>query len=67
MTAPAGDATTSKDGDVNRSGVVTALDYAYIRATILQGGPLVWPCDVSDDAAVNVQDLSLTRARILNP
>ena len=62
---------TNKDCDVNRSGVVTALDYAYIRAAVLRGGPMgtsrPWPCEVTGDATADAADLNATRDKALNP
>ena len=67
---------TSRDGDVNRSGAVTALDYAYVRVAILRGGipgmSCSHACDVFGaggiaDGAVDVLDLNAVRDRALNP
>ncbi|MFW6162535.1 MAG: CARDB domain-containing protein, partial [Planctomycetota bacterium] len=68
---PVGTFTTNADGDVNRSGLVTALDCAFIRAAMLTSGELgdtlAWACDVTDDGAVDAGDLATARARALNP
>ena len=62
---------TNRACDVNRSGVTTALDYAYIRAATLRGGTLgldiSWACDVTGNGGVGVDDLNLTRDAILHP
>jgi len=62
----AGRCTTSPVGDVNRSGFVSALDWAYIKAAILRGG-LSWPCDVDDSGALDATDLGLTLDRFHSP
>lgn len=63
--------TTNLDCDVNRSGIVTALDYALIRAGHLRGGELgvglAWALDADGDGDVDGNDLSNARDRILNP
>ena len=50
---------TNEACDVNRSGFVSGLDWAYIKAAILRGG-LSWPCDVDDSGALDGTDLGLT-------
>ena len=66
-----GSFTTNRACDVNRSGIATALDYAYIRAATLRGGTLgldiSWACDVTGNGSVGVADLALTRDAILHP
>ena len=62
----AGTHRTSRLGDVNRSGIATALDYALIRAAILRG-TFLWPADIDDNRANDGNDLDLTRDAILNP
>ena len=70
-TTAVGGFTTNRDCDVNGSGCITALDYAYIRAAMLRGGELgdsvSWACDVTGDGVVDVEDLSVTWARALGP
>ena len=65
----AGDASTTKDCDVNGSGVVTALDFAHIRAAMLRGDDFTdkWPCDPNDGDGIGQGDLDDTRNKILNP
>ena len=66
-----GTATTSRAGDVNGSGTPTALDYAYIRAALLNGGvpglTCSWACDLDDSATLTGNDLNLARDATLNP
>ena len=53
--------------NVDRSGGVTALHYAHLRAAVLRGGTLgldvAGPCDINDDGMVSVQDLATRRRR----
>ena len=63
---PAARVVTNLDGDVNGSGTVTALDYAYVRAAIL-GGSVSWACDANADGRVDSLDLGFVRSRVLNP
>ena len=69
--AAVGTYSTSKASDVNRSGVATALDYAYVRTVILSGldTPAApwWIADVNGDAKVDTGDLVETRNDVLNP
>lgn len=66
-----GSYSTNADCDVNASDLVTAIDYAYIRAGILKGGELgdtlAWALDVTGDGAVSALDLSATQPRALDP
>ncbi|MFW6108189.1 MAG: hypothetical protein ACOC8D_00095 [bacterium] len=62
----AGPFQTSADCDVNRSGAVSALDWACIKAAILVG-TLSWPCDVDDDRDLDATDLGDTADRITTP
>ena len=57
---------TSADCDVDRSGVVNALDWACIKAAIL-GGSLSWPCDVDNTRILDGDDLGDAAARITAP
>ena len=61
-----GRCTTSPVGDVNRSGFVSALDWAYIKAAILRGG-LSWPCDIDDNGSLGPTDLDITLDRFHSP
>jgi hypothetical protein len=58
--------TTSRLGDVDGSGVATALDWALIKAAILRGA-FAWPCDVDDTGGLDAQDLLRTRTTLLTP
>ena len=62
---------TNKDGDVNASGLVTALDVALVRIAILRGltgaGPIYWPGDFDDDGDVDLDDHGHARAKALAP
>ena len=64
-----GAASTNRACDVNRSGCVTALDYALVRCHGLRGGEVgveqPWPCDVDDSGAVDCADAEATRLRVL--
>ena len=73
-----GEYRTNVDGDVNRSGTTTAIDYTYARTDILNGGELIggtpapvlpqsFANDNNDDRRVNVIDLTWLRWLILNP
>ncbi len=53
--------TTSLACDVNRSGGVSALDWAYIKAAILRD-VLSWPCDVDGDGDLDADDLDQAAA-----
>ena len=57
---------TSADCDVNRSGVVNALDWACIKHAILLGS-LSWACDVNDSRVLDGDDLGDTMSRSLTP
>lgn len=72
--SPLGDVgtySTNRACDVNRSGLATALDYAFIRLARIRGGALgvevPWACDVDDSRAVDDADLDHCRSRILHP
>jgi hypothetical protein len=58
---PVGTFTTNAEGDVDASGVVTALDFAHIKHAILRGGslgaPQPWPCDLDDSGTLDADDL----------
>ncbi|MFW6161244.1 MAG: lamin tail domain-containing protein, partial [Planctomycetota bacterium] len=62
---------TSQRGDVDRSGLATAIDYACVRAALLRdslpGGEIAWICDVNDDAAVDADDPAEVRDATLTP
>ena len=62
---------TNKDGDVNRSGRATAIDYAWIKQYIINGVTIgvdqPWAGDVNDSGALDVGDLNDERWRILHP
>ena len=62
---------TSIDGDVNGSGISTALDYAYLRASLLRGGQvgidIPWAVDINDSGAIDSMDAVKIRDLILNP
>ena len=66
-----GSLATTSEGDVNGSGAVNALDYAYVRAAMLRGGELgdtiAWACDVNGDGEVDALDLAATSSGTLNP
>jgi len=62
---PVGTCSTNGDCDVNRSGFVSALDYALIKAAILRGG-FSWPCDADDSGALDAADLGDTASRFHN-
>jgi len=57
---------TNEDCDVNRSGFVSGLDYALIKACIIHG-IFKWPCDVDDSGALDATDLGNTASRFHGP
>jgi len=67
----AGEASTNVAGDVNRNGLATGLDYAYVLAAILRGaspaGDPAWIYDVNGDAVLDAQDLTAVRTPALDP
>ena len=63
---PSGPFETSQDCDVNRTGAVSGLDYALIKAAILRG-TLSWPCDVNNSRALDADDLDAAANRFHSP
>jgi len=63
---PSGPFDTSIDCDVNRTGAVSGLDYALIKACIIHS-IFKWPCDVDDTRILDTNDLSDTMSRALTP
>ena len=72
-TAPvqAGPFETSVAGDVNVSGLATALDYSYARVAVLTGesldGTWHWSLDADDSGTLDDADLGIIQAAILGP
>ena len=69
-TVVVGTYSTNKEGDVNRSGRATALDYAYIKAAILTSAAIedAWPCNtLHTDREINGLDLSRAWDEALGP
>ena len=68
---PVGTYATNLEGDVNGSGVATALDYAYVRAALLRGdvfgGTWLWSVDADGSGVLDTDDLSTVRDAVLNP
>ena len=59
---------TNKAGDINRSGLATALDLALVRWAILRApATFYWPCDANGDRQIGDLDRVTVRAQILNP
>jgi len=67
----AGEASTNVAGDVNRNGLATGLDYAYVLAAILRGASPgddgAWIYDVNGDAVIDAQDLAAVHTPALDP
>ena len=67
----AGEASTNVAGDVNRNGLATGLDYAYVLAAVLRGvspgDDGAWIYDVNGDAVVDAQDLAAVHTPALDP
>ena len=63
--------TTNAEGDVNRTGIASALDYALVKAHILRGGAIgstqAWACDADDSGALDDTDLSVVKDEVMNP
>ena len=57
---------TSDDCDVNRTGAVSGLDYALIKACIIHS-VFKWPCDVDDSRTLDSADLGDTMSGAIGP
>ena len=62
---------TNQACDADRSGLATALDYAFVKVATRRAGVIgvdySWACDPDDSGAANAHDLDLTRGRVLQP
>ena len=65
-TTSVGSCGTNKLGDVNRSGLPTALDYAYVRLAILTG-TFSWCLNMDGNRIIDANDLDMVRNAVLHP
>jgi len=64
--SPSGPFDTSIGCDVNRTGAVSGLDYALIKAAIIHS-VFKWPCDVDDSRTLDPDDLDDTMSGAIGP
>ena len=57
---------TNRLGDVNRSGLPTALDYAYVRLAILTD-TFSWYLNMDGNRIIDARDLAIVRDAVLHP